>query len=104
MARTDLVAGIFVATTIGGLMRRVLAGFVWFIVFQSTLLGVGGAIFGARAGADARGFAGGYEVGQAAGRAFGQELGGLVFLTALAVAVVGTWRGTLPGTRKAVAT
>lgn len=82
-------------------MRRVLAGFVWFIVFQSTLLGLGGALFGAAAGAKAG--AGSYEAGRMAGQMFAQQFGGVVFLAALAVAVVGTWRGTLPGTRKAIA-
>ena len=83
-------------------MKRAGAGFAWFVCFWMSMLAVGGAIFGAIAGSRVGGFVGGFEAGQAAGEAFGEQFGGLVMVSALAVSVVGTLRGWLPGTRKRV--
>jgi hypothetical protein len=79
-------------------MKRVIVGFFWFLVFQTSMLMIGGALFGAVAGGKTGGV-GAYEAGRAAGQAFGQQFGGLVSVAALAVAILGTWRGALPGTR-----
>ena len=80
-------------------MKRILAGAGWFLVLETAMLMVGGAIVGGAAGGQAHGFGEGYDAGHAAGQAFGEQFGGSVFAAALIVAAVGTWRRALPGTR-----
>lgn len=89
-----------------GLIRRVLVGAGWFLLLW---LGSGmliGGILGAMAGIETApphgtfydGVAAGRVAGEQAGIAFRRAWGGKLFLIALIVAVVGTWRGRLPGT------
>ena len=87
-------------------MKRFAFGFVWFVVLSLAGFIGGGAIAGVIAGSkvNAAGFSEGYakgeRVGHAAGAEFGRKYGGIVLLGALAVSIVGTATGVLPGTKK----
>jgi hypothetical protein len=83
-------------------MRRIMMGFVWFVVLYFGILGASGAIVGSAAGSGAKTFNQGYQAGHAAGQEFGQKYGALILLIALGGAVVGTLTGALPGTKRKV--
>ncbi|HWO89487.1 MAG TPA: hypothetical protein VNL98_10095 [Gemmatimonadales bacterium] len=81
-------------------MRRVAFGFLWLIVLYEVPLILGGSVAGAIATSSRHGnFSDGYALGQQAGRPFGEHWGGLIFLAALVVTLVGTMGRWLPGTR-----
>jgi hypothetical protein len=79
-------------------MKRVFAGFGWFLATYFGILMLCGAILGAvyQARTGDASFGGGYRVGNE----FGQRFGGIIFLFSVAFSVAGTWMGVLPGTRR----
>jgi hypothetical protein len=81
-------------------MRRLVIGFVWFVVLYFGILGAGGAIVGTMKGSGGKNPAHGYQAGYAAGEEFGKQYGTVVLFVALGGAVLGTATGRLPGTRR----
>lgn len=90
-------------------MRRILVGAAWFLFLWIGSGALLGGIVGAIAGFEAApphgtfhdGAMAGLAAGQRAGIAFRRAWGGTIFLAALVIAAVGTWRGRLPGTAPA---
>jgi hypothetical protein len=88
-------------------MKRIVMGFVWFIVLYFGIAAFGGGIAGAIQGAKAgsgeqsfnQGFNQGYQVGHTAGQEFRTKYASLILLIAFGGAVVGTFTGRLPGTK-----
>jgi hypothetical protein len=87
-------------------MKRIFFGFVWFVVLSLGGLVLGGAIVGGIAGANvgsknfSEAVSKGHDAGHAAGSEFGRKYGGVIILGALALSIVGTATGVLPGTKK----
>jgi hypothetical protein len=81
-------------------MRRIMIGFVWFVVLYFGILGAGGAIVGSVAVAPQQSFHKGYDAGYTAGEEFGKRYGTLILLVALSGAALGTLTGALPGTKR----
>ncbi len=86
-------------------MKRILFGILWFIVSWLVLTLVYGIIFGIVIAAFNH--SGDYQQGMQASLAFQQAHPTLVvimrlaiLLAAILIAVLGTWKGLLPGTRK----
>ncbi|HEX6592899.1 MAG TPA: hypothetical protein VF050_12960 [Moraxellaceae bacterium] len=82
-------------------MRKLGFGIVWFFALSMAALMAGGFVVGFQAGLQDTGNA--QAAGQAAGQAFGQKYGGIIFLSALVIATVGSIFGWLPGTRSSEA-
>ena len=89
-------------------MKRVIFGVIWFIVAWLALTIANMIIFGAvvQSTSDAHGFQQGYQ----AGLAFDKAHHGLLIIVRLGIlalsiliAVIGTWKGVLPGTRRSAA-
>lgn len=88
-------------------MRRMIMGFVWFVVLYFGIAAFGGGIAGAIEGAKAgsgeksfnQGFNQGYQAGYTAGEEFRAKYASLILLIAFGGAVVGTFTGKLPGTK-----
>ena len=80
-------------------MKRILMGFIWFVVLYFGILGVCGAIVGSAAGSGEKTVNRGYQAGHAAGQEFGNKYGALILLIAFGGAAVGTFTGRLPGTK-----
>lgn len=79
-------------------MKKVLFGFLWFVVF----LAAGLMILGVLSAPDTSGYEGAiqsYEAGYAVGHEKGQRYGKFIMLASLALSVAGTVLGWLPGTR-----
>ena len=83
-------------------MKRILMGFIWFVVlYIGTLAFIGGIIGGISAsGSGAKNYHEGAQVGHAAGEEFGKKYGGLLFLLSIGAAGLGTFTGILPGTKR----
>ena len=56
-------------------MKRIMLGFVWFILLYFGMLGAGGAIVGSVAGRAQQNFDQGYQAGYTAGEVFGKKYG-----------------------------
>ena len=84
------------------MIRRLLFGTCWFVVFALGTLVVGGGIAGGAAGADQTdsSFREGYEIGAEAGAAFRARYRWPIFGVALGFAIAGTATGFLPGTKR----
>ncbi len=87
-------------------MKRVILGFVWFLVIWFGTLIIGGAMAGALAGSQvgasssvSESYEKGYAAGQQAGAEFASRFGRIIFIGALVIAVGGTIAGVLPGTK-----
>lgn len=79
-------------------MRKLCFGFIWFFVFASAILTVGGFIVGVQAAMNNPDSS--QAAAAAAGQVFAQTHAGKIFLAALVIAVIGSVSGWLPGTRK----
>jgi hypothetical protein len=80
-------------------MKRIAFGFLWFIVFLATAM----VIFGIVVAPDMSGYTDAmqsYDAGYAAGYEQGRRYGKFIVFGSLALSVVGTVFGWLPGTRK----
>lgn len=80
-------------------MKRLAFGFLWFIVFLVTAM----IIFGFVVAPDTSGYSEAvqsYDAGYATGYEQGQRYGKFVILGSLALSVIGTVLGWLPGTRR----
>ena len=80
-------------------MKRIIMGFVWFLVLYFGILGIGGAIVGSAAGTGKKHLNQGYQAGYAVGEVFGKKYSELILLIAIGGAAVGTLTGALPGTK-----
>jgi len=88
-------------------MKRIIMGFVWFVVLYFGIAAFGGGIAGAIEGAKAgsgeksfnQGFNQGYQAGYTGGQEFRTKYASLILLIAFGGAVVGTFTGRLPGTK-----
>lgn len=76
-------------------MRRLILGFVWFLVLYFCIIGAGGANDAAINGGS-QNFTKQY---RSAGEAFGRKYGTPILLVTIGVAVLGTATGRLPGTK-----
>jgi len=91
------------------LTRRLMFGFLWFLVLWSSSLFVGGVVAGGIAGARLAGaphppgsfpsFGSGFEAGRMVGQDLRRNYGILFALGAFATAMAGTLLGVFPGTR-----
>ena len=81
-------------------MKRIMLGFVWFILLYFGMLGAGGAIVGSVAGRAQQNFDQGYQAGYTAGEVFGKKYGTWILLIAFSGATLGTLTGALPGTKR----
>ncbi len=81
------------------MVKRILFGFLWFVVILMVSRMIAGGVVGASAGAGTTTFEGGYQAGFAASQAFFGRWGWLFTVGSLALAVLGTWKGVLPGTK-----
>ncbi|MGB8168684.1 MAG: hypothetical protein WCF18_14400 [Chthoniobacteraceae bacterium] len=90
------------------MIRRILFGLLWFVVFWIGTLTLGGGIAGAIAGGQSsddaqtfgQGFDHGYQAGVVAGMRFRRQFGPWILAGAATLAVAGTAAGFLPGTKK----
>lgn len=90
------------------MIRRLLFGTFWFVIFSLALLVIGGGIAGAIASSETpatgegfrAGYSRGYETGAAAGIEFRERYGWVVLTIAGLLAAGGSIAGILPGTRK----
>lgn len=73
-------------------MRKIIFGFLWFLVFWFGSLIIGGMVVGGLAGARVQNAQQGYVAGQAAGQEFGKQYGTPI--------LIGAASGFLPGTTK----
>lgn len=86
-------------------MKRVFFGFVWFVFLAFGGIVIGSAIAGGIAGAQVEAqsvgdaYKKGEAVGSAAGAEFGSKYGNMILLGSLALSIVGTGTGVLPGTK-----
>ena len=88
-------------------MRRMIMGFVWFVVLYFGIAVIGGGIVGAIEGAKAGSRAKssnqamnrGYQAGYTGGQEFSAKYASLILLIACGGAAVGTFTGRLPGTK-----
>lgn len=80
-------------------MKRVIFGIVWFVVLWFGILIGGSAVVGGVAASKVQGQQQGASAGERAGREFGERYGAVILFGALAVAVVGSAAGVLPGTK-----
>jgi hypothetical protein len=87
-------------------VRRILFGIIWFLAFAFLGLAIPGMVIGVTAGSkiQASSFSAGASKGGAAGLKAGSDFGdkyrGIIILGALALSIVGTVGGVLPGTRR----
>jgi hypothetical protein len=81
-------------------MKRIMIGFVWFVLLYFGILGAGGAIVGSVEGGSQQNVQRGYEAGYNAGEEFGKKYGTSILLVALSGAALGTLTGALPGTKR----
>jgi hypothetical protein len=82
-----------------GTLKRWLAALGWFAVLWVGLSSIGGGVAGAMAGASVRDPAVAAQLGARAGADFAVRYGTSILLGSLLLALVGSWRGWLPGTR-----
>ena len=82
-------------------MRRLLMGFVWFVVLLNLAGLLVGAIVLGMIGIPYTDNTANYDAAHTVGETLGRQYGVPVFLVTLGLAVVGTLRGWYPGTRKA---
>jgi len=54
-------------------MKRIIMGFVWFLLIYFGMLGIGGAFLGSVAGSREKNVHQGYQAGHAAGQEFGKK-------------------------------
>jgi len=81
-------------------MKRFVIGVGWcFLIWLGSLM-VAGGVLGAIAGASAGDPTTGAQAGQRVGAEFGRHYGSLLLLGSIAVSVIGTATGWLPGTRR----
>ncbi len=78
-------------------MKKVGFGVLWFLVLSMGCLMLGALVVGFTA--DINGPANAQASGEAASRAFGRDYGGIIFLVSLIIAVLGSIKGWLPGTK-----
>lgn len=81
-------------------MRRLVMGFIWFVILYFGILGAGRAIVGSTTGSGGKNPTHGYQAGYAAGEEFVRKYGTAVLVVALGGAVLGTATGRLPGTKR----
>ena len=81
-------------------MKKIFMGVAWFIVFYLIICTAAGVIIGSKAPEDLRikGFKEGYNYQPA--EEFSKKYGGLILLSSLILAIIGTASGILPGTKK----
>ena len=84
-------------------MRRLVMGFVWFVVLYFGILGAGSAIVGSTARSGGKNIEQGVLAGHTGGEEFGRKYGTLILLVAIGGAALGTATGRLPGTKRRTA-
>jgi hypothetical protein len=84
-------------TTGGGMVKRILLGFLWCVVIYFVACFVVGAVAGGIAGA--RDLSNSSVVGQKAGAEAVDAFRGLILLGSILISGLGTWAGILPGTK-----
>lgn len=78
-------------------MRKFGFGLLWFFALSMAALMAGAFVVGFQAGMGNA--ANAHAAGEAAGQAFGQKYAGIIFLSSLAISIIGSALGLLPGTR-----
>jgi hypothetical protein len=78
-------------------MKKFGFGVLWFLALSMGCLMVGGMVVSAMAGINDPVNAS--ASGEAAGTAFGREYAGIIYLVSLIIAVLGSIKGWLPGTK-----
>ncbi|AMV38903.1 hypothetical protein [Planctomyces sp. SH-PL62] len=82
------------------MLKRILVGFVWFVVFYLGACGIVGGIAGGRAGADEKDPQKAAAAGGQAGAEAVNRVWGYLLVGSFVAATVGAKTGTLPGTRR----
>ena len=83
-------------------MKRIVIGFLWFLVLYFGIVGIGGAIVGTVARQGAKNPRQSHQTGYAASEAFGKKYGMAILIVAASGAALGTATGRLPETRPKV--
>ncbi len=79
------------------MIRKILFGFLWFVVIFVVSYLIGGFIYAVATGVAA---SGSFQAGRTAGIAFRQTYGNYFLIGALVLAIIGSAAGLLPGTKK----
>jgi len=80
-------------------MKRIAAGFLWFLVLYFGITGLGGAVVETIEGQGLKNTRQGYQARFAAGQAFGKKYGTIIVIVAASAAALGTVTSRLPGTK-----